>query len=234
MTVQPFYFKKFKVYHDKSTMKVGTDSVLLGAWTETKNAESILDIGTGCGVIALMLAQKSSAFIDAIEIDKASYNQAVENFKISPWSYRLKAVNVDFKNFILSCKKKYSLIVSNPPYFIESLKSNNLRKNIARHNDNLTFDTLAYGISKLMLPNGKASLILPINEFQIFKEISILNGLFCNKLTYVLPMINKNPNRVLSLWSKNISARETTELYLKDKEGIISNDYFELTKEFYL
>lgn len=234
MSDNPFYFKQFKVFHNKSAMKVGTDAVLLGAWTDTSEADTILEIGTGCGVIALMMAQKSNAFIDAVEIDEHSYYQAIENFEMSPWRDRLSVFNIDFKDFILQNKNKYSLIVSNPPFFNKSLKSNNIRMNIAKHNDFLSFDVLSFGISKSMLDNGKASIILPINEFEIFSQYAVINNLYCSKKTLVFPHANKNPNRILSLWTKSKCSTEEKYLFIKDKHGKISDEYRELTKDFYL
>lgn len=234
MSDNPFYFKQFKVFHNNSAMKVGTDAVLLGAWTDASEADTILEIGTGCGVIALMLAQKSFALIDAVEIDEQSYYQAIQNFEMSPWKDRLNVINIDFKDFILQHKTKYSLIVSNPPYYNKSLKSGDFRKNIAKHNDFLSFEVLAFGISKLMHDNGKASIIMPIKEFEIFSQFAVINNLYCNKKTFVLPQINRTPNRVLSLWSKSKSITEESYICLKDKESNISDEYKELTKDYYL
>jgi len=234
MTEKPFYFKKFKIFHHFSSMKVGTDAVLLGAWADSHDDDSILEIGTGCGVIALMLAQKCTAYIQAVEIDIFSYHQAIENFNLSPWSSRLEAINIDFKDFISKCNKKYSLIVCNPPFFVESLKSKINRKNLARHSDILPFDTLTYGISKLLLPDGRASIILPCNEFEIFKKLAFLNGLNCYKATYVALHLKKKANRVLSYWSKDSCETEISHLFLKSRDGKYTEEYSILTKEFYI
>lgn len=137
MSESSFQFKEFTVFHDKCAMKVGTDGVLLGAWTECDNCKDMLDIGTGCGLIALMLAQKSAAFIDAIEIDNTAAIQAADNFKNSKWSNRLTIIHKSLQVHANSTSKKYDLIVSNPPFFENSLKTPLASRNIARHNEHL-------------------------------------------------------------------------------------------------
>ncbi len=134
-----FQFKQFELFDDRSTMKIGTDAVLLGAWSNVENASRILDVGTGSGIIALMLAQRSNTLVDAIEIDKNSARQAVDNFKLSVWENKLQVYNTSFQTFAASNTSTYDLIVSNPPFFADALKSDKSHRNLARHTDTLSF-----------------------------------------------------------------------------------------------
>src|SRR3954470_3745964 len=145
-----FRFKNFTVHQDKCAMKVGTDSVLLGSWLNPGNAKEILDIGTGSGIIALMIAQKSIADIDAIDIDHNAYLQARENFLISPWFFRLHASQCSLQEFSNESGKKYDLMISNPPYFHHASKPLKEERIQARHHDTLTFDDLVEGVKKLL------------------------------------------------------------------------------------
>ena len=140
-----FRFKQFGVRHEKSAMKVGTDGVLLGAWTNAENAKKVLDIGTGTGLIALMIAQRSKALITGIEIDEDAAEEAYENFVSSPWGDRLRVENSDFAVFSNICNEKYDVIVSNPPYFVDSLECPDEKRGKARHTSSLSFENLIKG-----------------------------------------------------------------------------------------
>src|SRR5688572_22601587 len=159
-----FHFKQFSVRHDRSGMKVGTDGVLLGAWVEVKNAKRLLDIGTGTGVIALMLAQRTqpNVTIDAIEIDRDAIEDASENFSSSPWSNRFTLHRGRVQEF--STSKKFDIIVSNPPYFIDSYKPPNDQRIIARHAESLSFEDLLRVSEKLLEENGTLNVVLPYTE----------------------------------------------------------------------
>ena len=148
---QPFFqFKQFTVWHDKCAMKVGTDGVLLGAWTPVESSARILDIGTGTGLVALMLAQRCSASVIALEIDGKAAQQAAENITRSPWGSRIEVVCQDFRLYSNKNNSlKYDTIVSNPPYFTDSLKCPDSQRNTARHNDNLSYEELLKGVSNL-------------------------------------------------------------------------------------
>lgn len=151
---QPFFqFKQFTVWHDKCAMKVGTDGVLLGAWTPVESSARILDIGTGTGLVALMLAQRCSASVIALEIDETAAQQAAENITRSPWGNRIEVVCQDFRLYSNKNNSlKYDTIVSNPPYFTDSLKCPDSQRNTARHNDNLSYEELLKGVSNLLSP----------------------------------------------------------------------------------
>ena len=156
-----FQFKQFTVWHDKCAMKVGTDGVLLGAWASVRNAHKILDVGTGTGLVALMLAQRSlpDADIVALEIDKAAAGQAGENVARSPWKERIEVVQADFRNYQSS--DKFDVIVSNPPYFVDSLECPDQQRNAARHNDSLTYEELLEGVAGLLAEDGAFTIVIP-------------------------------------------------------------------------
>ena len=151
---KPFKFKQFQIRQDRCAMKIGTDGVLLGAWTTlAHNPKSILDIGTGTGLIALMLAQRYEAeTIDALEIDEGAYEQCVENFEASPWGDRLFCYHAGLDEFLDEIEDQYDLIVSNPPFHTEEVPSGNAARDIARQNQSLPFEELIEGVSNLLSP----------------------------------------------------------------------------------
>ena len=216
-------------------MKVGTDAVLLGSWVNPSIAKNILDVGTGSGVVALMLAQKSNAKIDAIEIDENSYLQAKENFENSKWSDRLKSINESLQSYQKKTDKKYDLIVSNPPYFVNSLKSNIEQKNIARHNINLTFEELIFCSAQLLSNSGSLYLIIPSNEAQNIINISEKNKLYCTEKLDIKPKESSDPKRSIlkfeTVQKKLICHFLTIE---HSERHDYTEEYKELTKDFYL
>jgi tRNA1Val (adenine37-N6)-methyltransferase len=234
MTRKAFHFKQFNVFHDQSAMKVGTDAVLLGAWCNISKANSILDIGTGSGIIALMLAQRSDALIDAIEIDESSARQATENFLISPWKERMQLMQTSFQEYSVTCTKKYDLIVSNPPYFHNALKSPEANKNLARHNDGLPFEDLVSGIARLLNESGKACIILPVNESVILKEYALKHGLQCNLQTAVVSKAGLRPNRLLMEFSRQKGELIISSVCILNENSEYTEEFKTLTKDFYL
>ncbi len=156
-----FEFKQFRIEQQKAAMKVGTDGVLLGAWTPIVDAQRILDVGTGTGLIALMLAQRSNARIDAVEIDKLASEEAEFNFAQSPWNDRLNVFNTNFQVFVNLPFVPYDLIVSNPPFFINSLKTKCAALSVARHDEMLSFDQLITGAKRLLSNTGRFCVIIP-------------------------------------------------------------------------
>lgn len=231
---KPFQFKQFEVYHQQSTLKVGTDAILLGAWADIKKTTKILEIGSGCGIIALMLAQRCNADIDTIDIDSNSCNEARKNFGLSPWSKRIKVTNISFQDFYKNNKNQYDLIVSNPPYFSNSLKSNDIIKNLAKHNDSLGFKELVLGLSKLLLPEGKACIILPINEALKFKEEAFNQHLFCNHEVEIIPGTGKPIMRLLMQFAKTKTITKKEQLIILNENNNYTNEFIDLTREFYL
>lgn len=167
-----FRFKQFAVRQDRCPMKVGTDGVLLGAWAEVRPGDRrMLDVGTGTGLIALMLAQRSAAWITAVDIDVECATQAAENFAASPWADRLDAVSVAVQRY--DPVEKFDLIVSNPPYYVDSLLSPDEGRNTARHAAGLPFGELAAAVVRLLSPGGRFALVLPPVEMQRFRSAAL-------------------------------------------------------------
>lgn len=230
-----FKFKKFVIYQDKCAMKVGTDGVLLGAWVDSENVKSILDIGTGTGLIALMLAQRSNAIIEAIEIDESASIQAKENIAKSDWKESIQVLNIPFQKFYKSTNKTYDVIVSNPPYFQNSLFAPDKKRTDARHNSNLELEELLDGSIKLLNEEGKFSLILPYIEGTMFILKASEKGLFCTRQTKVLPRPGREPKRLLLEFMKTKKPLIEQEIIIElNKRHEYSEAYKNLTKDFYL
>jgi tRNA1Val (adenine37-N6)-methyltransferase len=230
-----FYFKQFKVEDSRSTMKVGTDAVLLGARVEIGNAGNILEIGTGCGVIALILAQRSQARIDAIDIDADSVNQADENVKRSRWNDHIRVYHNSLQDFSHQTDNRYDLVVSNPPFFLRSLKSSKKTRNISRHNDSLSFEELIIGSSRLMMPDAGLWVILPVKESQIFTDIALNQGLLVHYILKISPKYGSGIKRhILQLKKVPVENTREEKLVIKNEDNSYTRDYIELTKEFYL
>ena len=231
-----FQFKQFTIYQRGAAMKVGTDSVLLGAWANVSEKTAILDVGTGSGILAIMLAQRNaSACIDAVEIDESSFTQAVENVTRSPWSDRIRLYSQPFQQFVEKSVYMYDLIVSNPPFFNRSLLSPDGRKNLARHTDSLSQEDLLSGTVKLLKPNGVLSVVLPVAEGELFVSKAAEYNLFCHRKTTVKPNPDKPPKRLLLEFSR--SRRGMVESELCVEEGVrhaYTAAYVNLTKDFYL
>ncbi len=231
----PFRFQHFTVFQEKSAFKVGTDSVVLGAWISCEKATSILDIGTGTGLLALMSAQKNpDAQIIGIDSDEDSLYEAQENFRHSPWSDRLKAINTNFQDFHI--EKPFDYIVSNPPYFSGALPGPESRKNNARHMEADGFKTLARQISRLLKAEGIFGCILPEKEWTAFSAELSQNNLFLKRSRTVFPKPGiGNKTRILSEWSPVKEDLITEpELVLRSEKGTYSEEYKELTQPFYL
>lgn len=228
-----FEFKQFRVEQEKSAMKVGTDGVLLGAWSPVNGAYRILDIGTGTGLISLMLAQRSAAMIDAIEIDSLACEEARFNFKKSAWSDRLQVIHIDFGKVDNLFDQSYDLVVSNPPFFVNSLKTANAALALARHNDSLSFEQLLSGSSRLLRNTGRLCVILPFSSYPEFRETARLAGFYLKKRTLVVPKSGKEPKRILMEFSLEVTYPLEDELTLLDLNGNYTEDYKSLTSPFY-
>lgn len=216
-------------------MKVGTDGVLLGAWTNIDDAKTILDIGTGTGLIAIMMAQRSFAKVDAVELEPAAYNQAVENIERCIWKDRVKVYNQSFQVYSETCKQRYDLIISNPPYFSNALQTPDMKRTNARHDTTLDFEDILSGSQRLLSDHGKLNVIIPSREKNRFYQISKKHNLFCTRITHVKPLPSKEPKRVLMEFSKK--EKPLSENYLvieNNKRHHFTEEYKELTKEFYL
>jgi tRNA1Val (adenine37-N6)-methyltransferase len=230
-----FTFKKFSVNQQRNVMKVGTDAVLLGSWVKPKDAKSILDIGTGTGLLALMMAQKSNAGIDALDIDAEAFKQAKENFNRSPWKDRLTVYHIALQDFAITHSGKYDLIISNPPFFLHAHKSGSESRNIARHLDNsLTIPDLSDNVKKLLNPDGIFCVIFPLKEGVKFMEYSETNSLYVNKITRVKTKAQKEGKRIMLELSPIRKTLYEDEIVLQDDEMNFTSQYKKLTAEFYL
>lgn len=228
-----FLFKQFSITQENTAMKVGTDGVLLGAWSKAIEGK-ILDIGTGTGLIALMLAQRTkTALIDAIEIDKLASEDAQKNFDNSVWKERLISFNSPLQDF--QPQKEYDLIISNPPFFINATKAPEINRNNARHTDSLSFDELISSVKRLLANTGIFSLILPINEANHFIELAQLNKLFLNRKCLVKPSPTKAAKRTLMEFSFTKKEIVEEELTIEtENRHEYTKEYISLTKDFYL
>ena len=231
-----FEFKKFKIRQDKCAMKVGTDAVLLGAWVIPNGSTKILDIGTGTGIIAMMLAQKSAAAITAIDIDKESTEQAKLNVSESIFSDKITIQHTSFQELANSSTEKFDLIVSNPPFFIDSLKSSGDSRKIARHNDLLSFDDLLNGVKKLLTDKGKFCVILPKNESAIFRDLAQSKGLYLSKLLRIRTRSEKDSEKrhLMQFEFKETEFSESTLVIEEDSHRNYTQQYKDLTKDYYL
>jgi tRNA1Val (adenine37-N6)-methyltransferase len=230
-----FSFKQFTIYHDKCAMKVGVDGVLLGVWADVAFAKSILDIGIGTGLISLMLAQRCGANITGIDIDAGAVLQARENVGNSPWSGRVEVLELPLQQFAHTSDRRYDLIVSNPPYFVNSLKAPSESRTTARHTDTLSHENLIDGASKLLTADGRICLILPVIEALQCVEYAQSKGLFCSKLVKVFPKPNVDAKRLLLELSVASMRRIETELTIEsDVRHQYSPDFIALAKDFYL
>jgi len=230
-----FRFKQFSVEDTACTMKVGTDSVLLGAWTAVNGSSKILDIGTGCGILALMAAQRSAAGIIGIDIDAASVKAAHGNFSRSPWSGRLTAFNLSLQDFCTKNPPQFDHIITNPPFFVNSLKAPVPSRNRARHNDELPFPELAECCHQLLKLEGKLSLVLPVKEAALFLEIARENGLYLHRTLEIRPYTHRPANRMLMEFGKNPDTETATGgLGIRGEDNSYTPEYRNLTKNFYL
>jgi tRNA1Val (adenine37-N6)-methyltransferase len=230
-----FRFKQFQILDNKCAMKVGVDAVLLGAWTDVSDAKSILDIGTGSGVIALMLAQRSEAFIHGIEIDIDAAKQAEENVRHSPWSDRVKTEHISVQDFASSDDLRFDLLVCNPPYFNNSLLSPSSGRNQARHTGELSFNDLADAFSKLTAPGGKCCVILPLPESSLFESVMRHRDFAPSRKLLIYPKPGKPANRILMQFEfGSIEQAEEESIYIRSDENSYTDAYKELTKDFYL
>lgn len=231
-----FCFKKFKIDQERCAMKIGTDGVLLGAWTSLEiEPESILDIGTGTGVISLMLAQRSDAHtIDALEIDESAYEQCVDNFEASPWGDRVYCYHAGLEEFVDEIEDSYDLIVSNPPFYREVVSSGDVSRDMARQNDSLPFLELLEGVSKLLSENGFFSTIIPFMEEGRFVELAIALKLFPKRITQVKGNKEAPFKRSLLEFSRRKQQVIMAELIIEEERHVYTKDYIKLTKDFYL
>jgi tRNA1Val (adenine37-N6)-methyltransferase len=229
-----FRFKQFTINQDKCAFKVGTDGVLLGACANVTGMKRILDIGTGTGLIALMLAQRCDAEIIAIEPDNDSFVQASENVRLSKWSGRIRIENCTLQNFYPD-NTSFDLIVSNPPYFIDSLKNPDPAKSNTRHNDSLTHSDILTGARRLLAEDGLLQLIMPYDEGNIFIAEALEHGFYCNSILKIRPMPSSEIRRlILGFTGKRTKPAERFFTIEIGKRHEFTEEYINLTKDFYL
>lgn len=231
-----FRFKQFAIQQDQCAMKVGTDGVLLGAWTSLDHQpETILDVGAGTGLIALQLAQRSIAeTIDAIELDEDAYEQCVANFEGSPWADRLFCYHAGFDEFVDEIEDQYDLIVSNPPFYAEEMRSGDVSRDQARQNSSLPFDELMEGVAKLLSERGRFSVIVPYKEEGNMLSLANRNQLYPQRITKVKGNAQVSYKRSLMEFGFEKVEVQLDELIIETERHQYTDAYIKLTESFYL
>jgi len=230
-----FKFKQFTIQQENAAMKVGTDGVLLGAWASVENVISILDIGTGTGLMALMLAQRSNANIVAIDNEPSACRDAKLNSASSPWSSRIEVVEKSLQDYSTETQQAFDCVVCNPPFFSNSLKPVEAKRSIARHNDGLPFDVLMECVSLILQPTGYFSIILPIAVETEFRMLAANYRLFPSRITRVKPKPSVEPARVLLEFSvEGVLESENVLTIETDKHHEYQPEFIEMVKDFYL
>lgn len=236
MPNQHFAFKQFIIRQEKCAMKVGTDAVLLGAWVRPNGAKRILDIGTGTGIIALMIAQRSAGLIDGIDIDDLACLQAQENVALSPWKERVRILHHSLQDYSEETSTRYDLVVSNPPYFLDSSKANGLERTTARHADLLPYRELIDSVIRLLDKKGKFCVILPVKEAAFLRELANEKGLQLSKLMRVRTKADQETEKrhIMQFEFAPSSFSEETIVIEKDERHEYTEEYKELTRDYYL
>jgi len=234
--MKPFAFKQFNICQDKTAMKVGTDGVLLGAWVAVGfNPNSLLDIGTGTGLIALMMAQRTDAeIIDAIELDDAAFEQAFENFEKSLWNDRLYVYHTALQKFAKQIDETYDLIISNPPFFQENHQIKSKKRTIARHHTTLTYADLLQGVAKLLSQTGQCAFIIPFADELTFLDLALKNGLYPLRITRVKGNEITPIKRSLMQFSFVELEPQIDHLTIEISRNHYTDAYKNLVKDFYL
>ena len=234
---KPFQFKQFSIRQDRCAMNIGTDGVLLGAWASLDHQpENILDIGAGTGVIALMLAQRSTAEnIEALEIDEEAFEQAVENFENSDWGDRLFCYHAAFDEFVEEMEgEKYELIISNPPFYSDDYSSRDARRDQARFAEALPFGELLEGVAQLLSENGKFNVIIPRVAEEEFLKLAQSHSLFPSRITRVKGNPEVPEKRSLLELGFREGPVEPAVLVIETARHDYTTEYIALTKDFYL
>ena len=233
---KPFKFKQFTVKQEQCAMKIGTDGVLLGAWSTIKKQPfAALDIGAGTGILSLKLAQRCDAdVIDALEIDEMAYEQCVDNFETSPWSDRLFCYHADLAEFTEEIEDQYDLIICNPPFYSEDYKTEYIERDLARFQDAMPFAHLLESVSKLLIKDGTFCTIIPFKEESQFIALASAVNLKLNKITRVRGNLYSDIKRSLIEMSFHESEIISNELVIENARHNYTEAYVNLTKDFYL
>lgn len=236
MSGKPFHFKEFSIQQDQCAMKVGTDGVLLGAWVKVADdTESILDIGTGTGLIALQMAQRTGAeTIDAIEIENKAFEQAVENFENNSWADRLYCYHTSLQEFAEEIEEPYDLIVSNPPYFNDTFKELDKERALARHTNKLSYKELLSATNQLLSPQGSCAFIIPFKEESDFLSLASSEKLFPVRITRVRGHEQSGIKRSLLQFTRHPNTVFSDEIIIETSRHVYTQEYIALVKDFYL
>ena len=223
------------MFHHRSTMRVGTDAVLFAQWVDVTSSDSALDIGTGSGIIPLILAQKGVGSVEAVELDIDSYEEANLNFSISVYSDRLSVVQNDVRDYAANNEKKYDLIVSNPPFYASDVKPIKEKKVMARHVSTLSFKDLLVAAKKMMKEDARFALVLPFYESRLFIKEAESLGFYLQKEFLISPIEGKEPNRVnMQFVLSEVESVETVLFTIRNKDYSYTDEYKEFLKDFYL
>jgi tRNA1Val (adenine37-N6)-methyltransferase len=230
-----FHFKQFSISDKASAMKIGTDSVLLGSWVDVEQAWTILDIGTGSGLLALMMAQRTNAIIDAVEIDQCATAEALDNVSKSAWKDRISIQEKSFQQYSHEQPGKYDLIISNPPFFRKSLKPGEFARTISRHDEMLPLRDLLTGTISLLADSGKAAFVFPAQSSEEWLQEALLLSLYPQRICYVYPREGNPCKRWMIEFSKSNEVKTVyTDLYIRDRQANYTQQYKEMTADFYL
>lgn len=223
------------MFHHRSTMRVGTDAVLFAQWVDVKPSDNALDVGTGSGIIPLILSQKGVGKIDAVELDTDSYEEARQNFSISAWSDKLNVFNTDVRSYADESYKKYDLIVSNPPYYASDVKPIKEKKVMARHVSTLSFKDLLLSAKKMMKEDARLAVVLPFYESRLFIKEAENLGFYLQKEFLISPIEGKEPNRVNMQFVFDVVENVATELFtIRNYDYSYTNQYKDFLKDYYL
>lgn len=234
--MKPFKFKQFTVNQDQCAMKIGTDAVLLGAWTSIEhNPFNVLDIGAGTGILSLMMAQRSNAEqIEAIEIDDEAFEQCVENFENSPWNDRLFCFHASLIEYIEAVDETFDLIICNPPFYSEDFKTQDKARDLARFSDAMPLEHIIFAVVHFLSDTGRFSIIVPFKEeTNVIEEASLIN-LWPNRILRVRGNESSNLKRSLIEFSYTKSTVKISELTIETERHQYTPEYIALTKDFYL
>lgn len=235
MSQSYFDFRQFRVCHGASSMPVGTDAVLLGCWADLRGACRVLDIGTGCGVVALMAAQRAGrALVDGIDIDAPSVEQARRNAQASPFASRVRVLQADVREFSLSCGQ-YDHVLCNPPFFVNDVLPPGVRRMRARNASALPACRLLDAVARLLCDDGVFSVVLPSQSQAAFVGQALERGLCLARSLHVRTVLRKPPKRVLLEFARHrVPQPSCGEILLQSDDGSRSPDYARLTRDFYL
>lgn len=228
-----FRFKQFTIIQELSAMKVGVDGVILGAWVNLTGIQTVLDVGTGTGLLAMMIAQRSKTSVTAIDIDEPSCREAEQNVNNSPWAGRIRVNHISYQEMARHDKLKFDAIVSNPPYFVNSSRPEDTRRSNARHDVNLSFPEFISCSHQLLLPGGTISVILPADTAGFFVNTAREQGFYLNRITRIRHFPDKPFHRYLMEFSQRNTPVAESILTIDSGSGF-TEEYRDLTRDFYL